>query len=124
MFLVECQVCRTQAFIDPDANPEAVADPDGFLACPPGSGCCQEDHHHGQAANSCPGGHGACPAPDRCPAWLGMQPHLENSNQRDTSAGPCPGGHCGLGVAGCTVCRPLKITAIPGSVRARRAIGG
>lgn len=118
MIRVECLNCRTAAYI------EDGADPDAALACPPGSGCCEQDHHHGQAATSCPGGHGACPSPDNCPVHLGMQPHLDDSNGRDTSAGPCPGGHCGLGVDGCTVCRPLRIEIPAGSVRAQHAIGG
>lgn len=124
MFLAECLGCRTQVFIDPDANPELVADPDSAVVCVPGSGCCAENHDHAAVAGSCPGGHGACPTPDNCPVWLGMQPHLPDSNVRDTSAGPCPGGHCGLGVDGCTVCRTLRITLVPGSVRLQRAIGG
>lgn len=117
MFLVECDN-RHSVFTEDGSNPGAA------LSCPPGSGCCEQDHDHDAAANACPGGHGACPAPDNCPVWLGMQPHLDDSNVRDVSAGPCPGGHCGLGVAGCTVCRPLKITVIPGSVRVQRTTGG
>jgi hypothetical protein len=118
MLHVECATCHTSAYT------ENSADPDAELACPPGSGCCPEDHHHGQAAAACPGGHGPCPVPGDCPVWLGTQPHLPDSRERDTSAGPCPGGHCGAGVKGCTVCRPLKITVLPGSVRVQRAIGG
>jgi hypothetical protein len=118
MLHVECHGCRTSAYT------ENHADPDAELTCPPGSGCCEEDHHHGNAGAACPGGHGACPTPDRCPVWLGMQPHLEGGNVRDASAGPCPGGHCGPGVDGCTVCRPLKITVMPGSVTMHRATGG
>jgi hypothetical protein len=45
MLLVECKNCGTQAFT------ENNADPDSALACVEGSGCCAEDHHHGQAAN-------------------------------------------------------------------------
>jgi len=108
MLLVECKGCGTQAFTGNGGDPDAT------LVCPPESDCCQEDHHHGQAANACTSGHGACPNPDNCAVWLGMQPHQENSNQRDTTTGPCPGNHCGVGVDGCTVCRPLKITFIPG----------
>jgi len=118
MLLIECQNCRTSAFTE---DPGITL---GTLACPPGSGCCEQDHDHDAAANACPGGHGACPSPDNCPVWLGMQPHLENSNARDLSAGPCKGGHCGLGVKNCSVCRPLKITVIPGSVSVQRSIGG
>ena len=114
MLLIECANGH-KAFT------ESGADPDAALSCPPGSGCCEEDHHHGRAANSCPGGHGACPVPDSCPVWLGMQPHLPESPLKDTSAGPCPGGHCGAGVSGCVVCRPVTITLLPGSVTVRRA---
>lgn len=118
MLHIECQGCRTSTYT------EDGADPDAALVCAPGSGCCGQDHHHGQAASACKGGHGACPTPDNCPVWLGVQPHLENSNARDLGAGPCEGGHCGLGVKNCSVCRPLKITVIPGSVRVQRSIGG
>jgi hypothetical protein len=122
MLHVECQVCHTSAYVDPEAPGGMQAL--GVLACPPGSGCCDDDHDHDEAANACPGGHGPCPVPDNCLVWLGMQPHLPDSRVRDTSAGPCPGGHCGLGVPGCTVCRPLKITAMPGSVHAQRTVIG
>jgi hypothetical protein len=110
MLMIECRGCGTQVFT------EQHADPDAQLTCPPDSDCCQENHHHGQAASACKGAHGACPTPDQCLVWLGMQPHLEDSNQRDRAAGPCPGGHCGPGVPDCTVCRPLRITVLPGSV--------
>jgi hypothetical protein len=114
---VECQGCRTSAYT------EDGTDPDAALTCLPGSDCCPKDHHHGENASACPGGHGPCPAPDRCPVWAGLQPHVPGSPVRDTSAGPCPGGHCGPGVPGCTVCRPLTITVMPGSVQARKAGG-
>lgn len=45
MFEVQCNSCGTQAFT------ENRADPDSALVCPEGSGCCTEEHHHGQAAN-------------------------------------------------------------------------
>lgn len=45
MLHVQCDGCRASAYI------EDGADPDAAVSCPPGSGCCQEDHHHGQAAN-------------------------------------------------------------------------
>jgi len=99
-------------------------DPDAaFDTLAPGCSCCTQDHHHGQAAGACQGGHGPCPTPDDCPVWQGMQPHLDGSPVRDTSAGPCPGGHCGAGVDGCTVCRPLKITVLPGSAQLHPVTG-
>jgi hypothetical protein len=117
MFLLECNLCHTKAFVDETQ----VSDFDAALVCPPSDDCCGEDHHHGEAVERCPGGHGACPTPDNCAVWLGMQPHLPDSNVRDTSAGPCPGGHHGFGVDGCTVCRPITITPVPGSMSLRRA---
>ena len=115
MFHVLCSASGTSGFTE-DGSAFYAA-----ISCPPGSGCCEVDHDCEAAANSCPGGHGACPTPSNCKVWLGMQPHLADSNIRDTSAGQCPGMHCGLGVAGCTVCHPLTITAIPGSVSLQQA---
>jgi hypothetical protein len=98
MFLVQCNGCKTAAVT------EHARDPDTSIVCPPESDCCKADHHHGETANACPGGHGACPTPAACPVWGQRQPE-----------GPCPGGHCGLGIAGCSVCRPITITALPGT---------
>jgi hypothetical protein len=96
--IAQCKNCQTVALITDPSDPHAS------LACPPGSDCCQEDHHHGDAANSCAGGHGACPAPAACPVWGDQE-------------GDCPGGHCGLGVDGCTVCRPITILALRGTTQ-------
>ena len=115
MFDVETLCCRTHTYTD---NP--AADFDALAVCDPACDRCPEDHHHGKAANQCKGGHGACPTPESCSVWAGMHPHKQDSNARDLP-GPCPGGHCGVGVEGCTVCRPIKITALPGSVTLRRA---
>jgi hypothetical protein len=46
MLQVTCQSCGTQAFTEDNADPDAA------LVCVEGSGCCPEDHHHGQAANA------------------------------------------------------------------------
>lgn len=74
---IRCDGCGTSVITD------TGADPDGALDC----GCCPQDHHHGEAANACPG-------------------H--------------PGKH-GKGVPGCTVCRPLTITALAGTFVLRPA---
>jgi hypothetical protein len=80
-----------------------MGDISGQVQC----GCCPEDHDHDAAANSCDGITGAhdgqpCPKDRLCTVY--------------TPAGdPCPGGHCAKGVSGCSVCRPLVITAMPGS---------
>jgi len=134
MLHIQCQgPCGQSAYLEceltadgkPCGRPDcAHLDPDdAFDVAVPSCGCCTADHHHGQAA-ICAGGHGACPTPDNCPVWLGMQPHLPDSFVRDTSAGPCPGGHCGKNVEGCAVCRPLRITVMPGSAHVRAVTGG
>lgn len=38
-----CPGCQAQAEL---ATPEQRADPDGAVACAPGSGCCELDHPH------------------------------------------------------------------------------
>jgi hypothetical protein len=83
-----------------------AGDFDAALDCTPGYGCCGEDHHHGRNANACPGveqGHGdvACASPDPL-ACTAVTPPGED----------CPGGHCGYGVHGCQVCRPITITVL------------
>lgn len=93
-YLVKCNQCDANATL---TGP--MKDPDGAVVC----GCCPEDHDHAAAANACPGGHDGQP----CPLPAGA-----------CSAGEaCQGGHCGLGVAGCTVCRPVTITALGDSAR-------
>jgi hypothetical protein len=78
--------------------PEQRADPDAAVICAPDGPCCKLDHHHGQAANACTADHSAhaCPSPETCGVFPGEG---------------CAGGHCGLGVQDCTVCRPLVVTA-------------
>ncbi len=59
--------CGTSAYAEClpgcDAVPGAhlagcpAADLDALVTCPPGAGCCEIDHHHGQAANACTGDH-------------------------------------------------------------------
>src|SRR6266699_2435650 len=100
MLQIECQGgdCRRSVQLEcqlaPDGQPCSLPDcahldPDAaFDRAVPDCACCPDDHHHGQAASGCPGGHGACPAPDHCPVWLGMQPHIPTGDitaVRDTS---------------------------------------
>lgn len=67
--------------------------------------CCTQDHDHDESANACPEAgiegvrHGGadCTLGDR--ACIVLTPEAEE----------CPGGHCGPGVDGCTVCRPLLV---------------
>jgi hypothetical protein len=98
---IQCQQCFAEARIPADADPHAIN------IC----GCCLIDHHHGQAAAACSGNEGAghpgaaCPHPNPL-ACTRVTPHGEE----------CPGGHCGIGVDGCTVCRPLIHFAEAGDV--------
>jgi hypothetical protein len=95
------------------------------VLCLPESGCCQEAHSHDQAANACPGitlGHPGAPCaaadPDRCLSHSGGHSAARDLSpeERVRRTGTCPGGHCGPGVPGCTICRPVTITLLPGSV--------
>lgn len=138
MLMVQCPGCMTQAFLEctcPPGHPENVGahhpecshyNIDANITCPPGTDCCQENHDHGTAANACPGGHddAACPEdPGRCRVWRGaiadaFHPEF-NPGSHPLFSGeevpPCPGGHCHKDVPGCTVCRPLVITILPGT---------
>lgn len=62
-YLVRTNCCGQSVTI------EDASDPDGAVSCSGESAaCCMEPHHHGQAANACPGGHGtSCgPGVDGC----------------------------------------------------------
>lgn len=92
MYRVTCKQCGASV-ITPDGNSDAL-----------GCTCCPEPHRHEAAANGCPGAglnHDGAPC------------HLDGGGLDClvvTPPGePCPGAHCGLGVDGCTVCRPCVI---------------
>lgn len=127
----------TQAFLDCTCpaghaanvgahHPECShANIDANLVC----SCCPQDHDHAAAANSCPGGHSdPCPEPRTCRTWRGVTADLRHPDEAtrrvaaealgvsgETGPGDCPGGHCHKDLPGCTVCRPLVITMVPGS---------
>jgi hypothetical protein len=120
-----------------------LADIGAVVTCPPDSGCCQLPHSHDANAMTCPGltggiGHPGepCPHPDpvTCPAHVsstspmaGTPAHLyvPEGAKRALSREPlaCPGGHCGLGVKGCTICRPVTITMLPGTANITVSMG-
>lgn len=119
--LLQCPGCNAtrQTLCVPGCSPDRHgegclnADFDAALDCLPGRGCCGQDHHHGQAANACPGEHdgAVCPHPaGACGIWASAQA-LQPAAAQAADAG-CPGGHCGKGVPGCTVCRPITITVL------------
>jgi len=93
LYRVTCKKCGANTLI-------TGGDPDVALSCR----CCPKDHHHGVAANACPGADlnhpdVVCSHPDGGQACNVVTPLGSN----------CPGGHCGAGVDGCTVCRPVNI---------------
>lgn len=137
--MVTCPGCSTQAFLEctcPDGFIEAVgahhgdcthSDIDASLTCPPGSDCCPLGHDHAAAANSCPGGHEDVPCPEdagRCRVWAGAiadahHPQFVPGSHPLFSGEKipdCPGGHCHKDIPDCTVCRPLIVTVMPGSI--------
>lgn len=141
MLHVQCPGCLTDAYIECDGCPDSLlasgthldacrmTNLDLQVTCPPGGSCCQEDHDHGAAANACPRDHtDPCPEPASCKVWAGMKaavhPDAEPPPHLAHLTGDCPGGHCHKDIPGCTVCRPLIITVVPGSVELKPALGG
>lgn len=97
---VTCTGCGSEALVTDAADPDGAFDAHPDTDCR----CCSGESHpglsHAEATKACPMGHEdkAC----------GIGPDC----QVHTPAGEdCPGGHCGPGVDGCTVCRPLIIFA-------------
>jgi hypothetical protein len=95
---VQCQQCLAVTQLPDGADPHAHT----WCGCCPITGDDGQPHHHGQAAAACPGsggeGHPGQPCPHPNPhACIRLTPAGED----------CPGGHCGVGVDGCTVCRPV-----------------
>jgi hypothetical protein len=107
------------------------------VKCPPGSGCCEQDHDH-EAAAICPQDHDmACPEPGTCSLWASalahhaaaraaLEAHVadpdapvpDEEHFAHALAEPpesCPGGHCHKDIPGCNVCHPIIITAGQGS---------
>jgi len=102
MFHVQCKQCGKWTTTADGSNLDAA------LSC----NCCPENHDHAANANSCPGANlnhpdASCPHPDG-----GIACNVVTQVGDD-----CPGGHCGVGIAGCTVCRPVIITLLPGTAQ-------
>jgi hypothetical protein len=128
----------------------ALASPDGAVTCAEASDdprCCHDDHDHAAQANGCPvaaanggDGHRDCPEPATCPLHASVKAHYAATVAYAAEAngggaamlavvGPeppddCPGGHCHWDLDDCTVCRPLILTAMPGSARLQPVTGG
>jgi hypothetical protein len=146
MLHVQCRGCLTSAYLDchcellghdlagvgAHAAGCPFADLGAQVVCPPGSPCCKQDHSHDATANACPQNHGTapCPNPGRCETWeqqkrdvVNLDPDVHGQLKASLAhiTGDCPGGHCGFGVPGCTVCRPVTVTVMPGSVHLKQA---
>lgn len=104
-YLARCNQCGAVS----ESPLESGRDPDASVAC----GCCPQAHDHAAAANACPRGHEGQPCP-----------HPEGKCTAVPAGQACPGGHCGLGVAGCTVCRPVTVIALGDSARLALAVWG
>jgi hypothetical protein len=96
------------------------------VTCPPDAvQCCQVDHDHGAAANSCTADHSSepCPEPKNCRTWKGAiadarHPLFEPGSHplfSGTAIPDCPGGHCHKDLESCAGCRPLHIVMLPGT---------
>jgi hypothetical protein len=139
--MAQCGDCQAVAFVDCTCPP-GVTDATGWhlaecqmeniqgqVQCREGAGCCTEDHSgtpdvkvgtivfhgHDAAAMACPGLGNNHPGAD-CPVGPSCVVVTEAGED-------CPGGHCAKGVDGCTVCRPITITAMPGSANLLPATG-
>ena len=135
MLILLCKGCGTTSTVVCSCPPEladapvhagdcGMSDPD---AAHPDC-CCDGTSHagqsHAEAANACPGWHGACPTPRACPVWEGATANTRHPLYDGPEPGDCPGGHCGPGVDGCAVCRPLLIIAPAGSAAITMAKAG
>jgi hypothetical protein len=119
---VQCAQCLAMNWV-----PDGV-DPHTLTWCQ----CCTRDHHHGQAAEACPGNGGIghpgepCPHPNPLACTVltrtlatpvDLAPADGPAPAEPAPREPCPGGHCGAGVKGCTVCRPVIHFATAGPLQ-------
>lgn len=102
-----CRQCGASALTE---NPDFTV---SVVKC----NCCPEDHDHNAAAAACPGAnlnHADVPCNEDDPVH----------GCHVTPAGEdCPGGHCGLRIDGCTVCRPVHIEILSLGAPVNNAMG-
>ena len=119
---IQCNQCLAMTDLPPGADPHASTWCD----------CCTirddsgEIHHHGRAAESCPGNNGIghpgepCDHPNPAVCAMVSRPMRPGEVSANPAAPvrehgePCPGGHCGAGVSGCAVCRPVTHFPVTG----------
>jgi hypothetical protein len=116
---IQCMQCGAMKDLPPGADPHDYT----WCTCCTITGDDGKPHHHGQAAASCPGNGGVghpgepCPHPNPKICIRVSRPVLSGDKDADRVVipggpvrpvgEPCPGGHCGVGVKNCTVCRPV-----------------
>lgn len=100
--IVQCKQCLETTSLPEGADPHAVT----------WCNCCPVEHHHGQQAESCPGNNGVGHPGEPC-----NHDNPDICTMLTPPGVPCPGGHCGVGVGGCTVCRPIVHFAVVGDLR-------
>jgi hypothetical protein len=114
---IMCLQCQAMKNLPPGADPHAYT----WCTCCTVKGEDGEPHHHGRAAESCSGNGGIghpgepCPHPQPRACIVVSRPVPPEYGDAVTADTPgfraaeeeCPGGHCGPGVTGCAVCRPV-----------------
>ena len=106
---VTCKQCGTSSIVETADSPQLAI----------GCNCCTQAHDHDESANACEGASRAVLSSVTGEHDLSQQhPGAACSHPSENGTGcvvltgageDCPGGHCGPGVLGCTVCRPLLI---------------
>jgi hypothetical protein len=136
---VQCATCLAMTDLPPGTDPHTRT----WCRCCTITGDDGQPHHHGQAAASCPGnngvGHPGEPCSHQNPkvCIAVSRPASEASHEQPAgglevlgvmtddrglipiggtrpTGEDCPGGHCGAGVKGCAVCRPVIHFAVVG----------
>lgn len=136
MLAVVCDGCGSAAYVDCVPGCEKIpgahlagcpgANLGAAVTCAPESSCCQEGHDHTAEGNACPDvglpfgerhDKAPCPEPEgRCVLWRNMTANARHPQYAgEPPPDACPGGHCHKDIDGCTVCRHLTITVLPGS---------
>lgn len=111
---IQCNQCLKVEVVPPGVDPHTIT----WCECCTIKNPNGTPHHHGQAAASCSGNGGVghpeepCPHPNPAVCAVVSRPvHPDDPTDHPgptrTMGDPCPGGHCGVGVNGCTVCRPV-----------------
>jgi hypothetical protein len=109
-FQVTCKTCGAFVLVPGDTDFHRA------LVCD----CCLlggRDHDHKASAQQCTGASDT-PGPQGHEGVSCPYPLSGRYCEAVTPSGEeCPGGHCGPGIEGCTVCRPIAITGLPGLVK-------